>query len=223
VQFFWHLAGVREEVVDIYLRKQKSELDWIKYAIHSVNMPLSEDEFDEKHDNSDRTHARLRSLVVERWVGHQADYFLENAPQNQTTVKNRHLAATVLFVLGIALSVVLFFLHYLNMEHFKSEAHGYPPWLHYFIVSVGMLPAFAAAIGGYTEKMALSAQAKRYHWMSGIFSRAKTGLDRLLSGDDANQEEIKKLIFELGKEALEENADWLIIKRDRKLEMPTGG
>ena len=64
------------------------------------------------------------------------------------------------------------------------------------------------------------AQAKRYHWMSALFKQTSEQLKALLN--EQKSSEAQRLILDLGKEALEENGDWVIIHRERTLEVPKG-
>jgi hypothetical protein len=78
-------------------------------------------------------------------------------------------------------------------------------------------------MGGYAEKMALSAQAKRYGWMSALFTRARKQLGSILDGQDPSEDKVRiarNIIRELGREALEENGDWVLVHRERTLELP---
>ena len=54
--------------------------------------------------------------------------------------------------------------------------------------------------------------------MSEIFSRAEDSLQGLLKAGDF--EESHELIKELGQEALAENGDWVLLHRERPLEVP---
>jgi len=85
---------------------------------------------------------------------------------------------------------------------------------------MGITPAIAAAIGGYAEKMAFSAQAKRYDWMKALFERAANQLTNLVERRD--RAGAQQLIFDLGKEALEENGDWVMIHRERTADVYKG-
>jgi hypothetical protein len=219
VQFFWILSGDDKEVIEFYLRKQQSELDWIKYAVRSFNMPFSNEEFREKEKMKETPDTqllskRMKCVVLPNWIGVQADYFIEKTSKLGGKLKWQHRFGRSFFFFGVGTSIILFILHF-SIEYYPSGRER-----DIFIVAIGMALAIAAAFGGYTEKKAISAQAKRYAWMSGIFKRAKTELGKALKED--NFEEARKLISELGKEALEENADWLIIRRERKIEVPTG-
>jgi hypothetical protein len=89
-----------------------------------------------------------------------------------------------------------------------------------WILVLGMLPALAAAAGAYGEFMAYSAQAKRYEWMAALFARAFKRLDELVK--DKKFDRARQLLFHLGKEALAENGNWVLLHRERPLEPPVG-
>lgn len=250
VQFFWVLSGRNIEVLDYYLPKQKSELDWIKYAVHSLNMPLSETEFTEK-THIEKAHWRdvlinLETMVLEHWVKDQAGYFEGRAPKHKEQVEEYHFYGKVLVVSGVLISSLLIIVQFATQGDAHSGEHhsgSFTFFQHLSISMSAMAIAIAAAVGGYAEKAALSAQANRYFSMSRIFKRAQGKLENLLSGTQLENledlsprrqaqlkadhrareiREAQELVFELGKAALEENADWLIIRRERELEVPAG-
>ena len=68
--------------------------------------------------------------------------------------------------------------------------------------------------------MAFSAQAKRYDWMKALFDRAANQLTSLLARKD--HAGAQQLIFDLGKEALEENGDWVMIHREKTADVYKG-
>jgi hypothetical protein len=230
VQFFWGITGKGDEVVDFYLPKQKSELDWIKFAVRSFNLSYSKDEFEEKlHINSGKDEVRilerLRSFAFDLWIRKQAEYFGKKKwPEFEKQEKKSHFIGKVLIISGMVLAGMLFLAHAIcdNAPAAVSaeKGHLFEEIRHVVIILIALALASAAAIGGYTEKAAISALAKRFSWMSRIYKRAEIGLEGHLT--NSNLAEAQKLIFELGKVALEENADWLIIRRERELEVPTG-
>jgi hypothetical protein len=83
---------------------------------------------------------------------------------------------------------------------------------------MGMVLVIAGLISGYGERRALSEQIKQYSQMGTIFSLAERRLTDLL---DANEhQQAIDLIEELGKEALRENGDWVLLHRERSVEVP---
>ena len=89
------------------------------------------------------------------------------------------------------------------------------PWM---VLAIGMSLATAAAVKGYLEKIVLSEQSKQYERMAGSYVLASEKLREALSSE--NFAEARKLLLEVGKEALIENGDWLLLHRAQQLEVP---
>ena len=83
-----------------------------------------------------------------------------------------------------------------------------------FVFAASMLTVFAALRIAYGERMAFAEHARQYRATSILFKHAH---NRLKDGD-LTEEEVN-LFRELGKEALAENGDWLLLHRDRPLEV----
>jgi hypothetical protein len=80
------------------------------------------------------------------------------------------------------------------------------------------------ALGGlckvYAEVKAFRAQAQRYRRNGLVFNLAGKRLDTALASGDVPA--VQTLLFETGKAALAENADWLLIHRERPVSVPIG-
>lgn len=74
---------------------------------------------------------------------------------------------------------------------------------------MGLAAVAAALIYGYAEIMALSDESKQYGRMERIFSSA---LHKAVGPD---------LLEALGKEALAENGEWVLMHREHPIERPT--
>ncbi|MGH8605228.1 MAG: hypothetical protein ACREXR_21295, partial [Gammaproteobacteria bacterium] len=73
VQFFWRLAGLHSSVADHYLRRQKSEIDWIRDSIRTWGMrvlPESEDTLQQGQQ------------VLTYWVNDQRRYFKNSSDRD---------------------------------------------------------------------------------------------------------------------------------------------
>jgi hypothetical protein len=219
VQLFWNIAGLPDEVSDHYLRQHRTELEWIRNAIRSWNVPAVHScgvagSVEESVAAPDRV-PLLKELVHDHWVEKQRQFFSKNTARDRGKLERHDRWVKWLFVLGLALAILVVVLDWV-----LHESGGYLRWHHWLIVAMGTAPAIAAAMEGYAEKLAFSAQAKRYQWMSALFTRASAQLQKLLSPDQLG--EAQQLIRELGKEALEENGDWVIIHRGRPMKVPRG-
>lgn len=266
VQFYWRMVGVRKSVADYYLRKQKSELDWIRNAIRVWSLWPAPD-----------LEAPMPPVVT-HWVRNQYLYFTR-ATQRDYKKKVRFgyigygllgfslVLATVqvfmetqpLWVKAISLApfVVASFHVVKKMRGLRSKgkpqrhAHRLTAsrwnkirlrptifvygliflgsmaigaqavkWLSYPKISffTSVLTIAAGTLYGYADKRAFSAHVKQYERMRIIYTNAYVRLRNLLAAD--NRSAVKILLEELGKEALLENGDWILIHRERPIEVP---
>ena len=93
---------------------------------------------------------------------------------------------------------------------------------HVLIVFMGFTPIVAALWINYSEKISLHAQSKQYARFAVIFNRARKIFESLKENSETNRLQMNKLIKELGKEALIENGDWVLMRRERPIEIPKG-
>jgi hypothetical protein len=89
-------------------------------------------------------------------------------------------------------------------------------WL---IVVVVLNVALAALVQWYGEKRAFAAHYRQYKRMVTIFLRAYERLMELPKSSGTPNES-RKILMDLGCEALREHADWLLLHRDRPVEFP---
>ncbi len=109
-------------------------------------------------------------------------------------------------LLGLTvIAVVLYFSH--NLLGFHEEGH----LVHGLIIlAVILLAVSGGLIHFYMNKKAIAEHVKQYKRMIIIFTNARDHFHAL--GD--------KGIVELGREALAENGDWVLLHRERPLEVP---
>jgi hypothetical protein len=194
VQFFWRLAGVEGSAADHYLRKQRSELDWVRRAVRAWDLGVPP-------PASDTSSARLH-LVLEYWVRSQRAYFTPGAKRNDRRSRIiRYVGFGFLAVtIGLACAT-LFFGSY-----------------HPLLAASGLVPAMWAFVQFYADKTALGPLAKQYARMSYGFAAAEDALAASLHTGDHRR--AQKLLSELGVEALTENGDWVLLYRERPLDVP---
>ena len=97
-------------------------------------------------------------------------------------------------------------------HYFKEEQHD---WI---VVAMGLTAVTAALLHGYAEKRALAEHHKQYKRMKLLFLRAKELLDELPK--TPGNADARELILDLGKEALAEHGDWVLLHRERPIELP---
>ena len=238
VQFFWRLAGLPDAAEDHYLRKQRSELEWIRYALRTWNAFGSEG-----GEAAGPAGAVERIGFVARcWVRGQHQWFQKSARRE----RGRHLgwrgAGDVLFILNLAGAAVLFVVLLIFLGRFsahpasKTEPAGAAapsekaapsreedPLVkveQWWVIGLELTVVVAALCIGYTERLAHAQHGKQYQTMSVLFGRASAALEKVLHARPPDQARAARILRELGKEALAENADWLLMHRERPLEVP---
>jgi hypothetical protein len=219
VQYFWSTAGLEARVEDHFLREQRDELEWIRQAVRSTALG-SVRPIDDSRDNS------KLELVRDCWIDDQFRYFAGNPdrPEKYGKAEGNRLMDTKwsaragrLFLLGIGAAIVVTPFHGFFAESLPDVGDGIVQAL---IVGYGMLFASAGVCKVYLETKAFSEQANRYQRMALSMSLARSRLDKAISAGDANDGRI--VISEIGKEALAENGDWLLVHRDRPVKVPLG-
>jgi hypothetical protein len=221
VQTFWTLAGIKHTVANHYLRKQKSELDWIRSAIRAWALKLQ----------SMSVRPDL-PLVQKHWVDDQARFFQKRARQDFKHYRRERALtgvcivalAFVAFIWGciMALSVVGV-ISGLTPQSLGAKLLFLPGMEINGAVAIimTMLPGIAGAIAAFSVKMAFSEQRKQYARMRDLYSRGSLCLAEALSKGD--QQLAQRIVLDLGKEALEENGDWVLLHREREFEIRLGG
>lgn len=223
VQFFWKLAGMRENVTDHYHRKYKAEMNWIFYAIRNVSIKANMEVL--KQPASDIK--QKLETVKDRWIENQNKYFKDKAgirkkwAEDAEKFTTRFFVIAMVFVLGI-FSIKGFLLiqqnsleNIMNMEDIKD-------WKIYsvLLVLIDTFIAIGAARAVYVEKKGFNEEAKQFQRMKDLFQKGSNVMIECLKKDDLKGAE--KLVIELGKEALTENGDWLLLRRSKPMEVPLG-
>ncbi len=209
VEFYWRLARVRESVYDHYLARQEGELDWIRNAMRAARLH-------EPNGASNASEGSKREAILEvvlaRWAEEQERYFAGVALDEQRRANRIRLESQVCLgiagLAGIALAVAKMLAGRLN--------HAFP----WSVTIVTLALAGAALLTGYAQMRAYDEHARRYERMRELFHLAGERLSALLREGDLNG--AKAVLVQLGREALAETCDWLLLHRERQIEVPTG-
>ena len=107
---------------------------------------------------------------------------------------------------------------------FWSQLETLPTWHRWIVVLMGFAPIGAALWETYAERLGLRTQVNQYARFAGIFGRAKRFAERLERhpGQHDRQHALVALLRELGREALMENGDWVLLLRERPIVLPKG-
>lgn len=221
VQSAWYCGGLTGHLVDTeYLRMQESELQWIRMALRYFYLLYCEER---EHPEASHEHP-----VCQDWIRSQWEYYYR-AQRRQAILKrllDRVGLAAILFgiactvgsgialaagnVLGCALFAVLC---HQTMPLSRASFGILTQLLTEPLVLAAVLGALFSHIG---EKRSLAANARRYQRMFRVFERARADLRAIREGKPGNASDI---LYELGRAALAEHADWLIMRRERPIKV----
>lgn len=228
VQVFWSLAGLHHQVGDHYLYKHRAELGWIRYALRGV-LPWA-------RAVSSGVPAPQRAVIQAGWIADQKAYFARAAARNHHSSRRSRNCVYGFLWIGVAVATLLLIAEvsvnglfglpaFLGKDKLLSlssllgfSAQGVKDLKYLAIITMGVMPALAAFFGISSEMRAFEGHAQGYDLMNQIFSRAMDAEAKVAVDDDA----FRRLVFELGREAINENAGWLMDHRHRPIENRMG-
>jgi len=209
IQFFWQLAGLGENVADHYLRKIRSEIDWIRQAIRawSIDHELLSLESTHKSPDSNTTCKFLRTY----WIDDQYNYFKSACQNHEKNLASKKRAARIVLRTGIGIAVIWLLLAVTEYVPFVKTEYN----ISLIAFTLTMVLTIVGTIHFYLERLALNMQAKQYGMMESVFSQAGEAIE-------AGKSNAEEVILELGKEALSENGDWIMLRRHLPIESRIG-
>ena len=203
VQFYWRLAGLPDSASSSYLRKQLDELRWIREALRAAAALTP----------SVTAHPEL---AIEHWVGGQAVYYADRAQSQRKRLHHLERRSRLFLGAGLLATAILVV--------FWNRLETLPLWHRWLVVLMGFAPIGAALWETYVERLGLRTQVNQYARFAGIFRRARRfaeRLDRHPTRHDRHHA-LTALLRELGREALMENGDWVLLLRERPIVLPKG-
>ena len=215
VQFYWSLAGINETVAEYYLGKHRSELDWIRNAFRTWGIPVA----------APAQVPPQLDLVMEWWVHKQKVYFGTRRDAKKHKRSHRRVRYLLFFAGGMAALIILASLLRLVWVSMRDN------WMLWLgkegpVQAAGITLITLALVGAgllehYDDKMAFSEHAKQYGRMRTLFAWSEGLIESALK--QGRPKRAQALIRDLGIAALEENGDWVLLHRERPLEVPYGG
>jgi hypothetical protein len=203
-------AGTVAVLADAYPIGQPSELAWIKTSLRSLELLDHVEGTGREKDLDPRCHRVVRRC----WVYGQWQFFLRRGASHNGLAEFLEDWAAVLLVVPALVLVPLLLLTAIG-EAGKHSMLGVDLY-GAFLVIIGLMPGVAAALAGYSERLALKGQARQYDRMRALFERGYGLLPEQI--DERTASLVRALYRELGIEAMKENAEWVAIYRQRPIE-----
>jgi hypothetical protein len=208
VRFFWQIGGIEESVADNYIEKQRTELDWIRYGLRGWTIGSAAGVGGAWASTDDRL-----SFILENWVKGQDTYF-EGAAEKRLKHSERMelwVSACIFaaLIVGAAVLAAVGIAQYREGELWKG-----PEWLDWLLIVIDAFLAGGALLHHANQRRAHAELRKQYARMKDIFNNAS----RTIQVNDFKK--VRNCLLKLGRAALEENGDWVLLHRERPLELP---
>ncbi|HZW12161.1 MAG TPA: hypothetical protein VFF81_03085 [Noviherbaspirillum sp.] len=214
VQFFWKQAGLQDNAADHYLKEQRDELEWIRQVLRCLELPRVEMPIGAPADDK----VAGTRLALDYWVRDQFNYFAgtrQKAQANRTADEKITRQAKALFIGGIcvlALTGLFQIFFALRVSVFADNV------IQTCIVIYNLLFWALPAVNLYGDIMGYSEHAKRYKKMGYYFGICEQKLAQALLDKDTFR--ASELLRQIGRQALVENGDWLLLHRQRPVQVP---
>ncbi|MEM3260146.1 MAG: hypothetical protein QW533_07165 [Thermoplasmata archaeon] len=190
VEFFLRLAGKQEDIADLYLRKHKQYLQWIREVLRSSNV----------FDPQEKPYLEA---IKDYWINGQLNYFSHSSAENMNKVNILRKISNILFIIGLCSAFAAILMNIFNLKVFISLT----------VLLLISFPSLAALVEIYIDRSIIEDSAEEYFRMKEIFKRANDLWEK------SNEDKVS-IIVELAKEALRENADWLLLHIHTSEKMP---
>ena len=217
VQFFWTMAGIAEPVDKYYLVDHRAELDWIRIALKNVWL-LHQDQADFPSTTPD-----LKS-VLDNWVVDQEQWYRIKADRQSRSVHLRETVSKYALQLAVAWSVLVpigitLVARWHVLAHLKaliSEKQVKSDLVYQiFHIALAVPALLAGAYRLWIEQAGYEEQSRDYRSMQREFSVKAKEIEKNIDAVETAQ----ALLVSLGVEALKENGRWLMLHRERPLEV----
>ncbi len=207
VVIYWRLAGLRESIIDQYLGRHIAAIGWLPNSILGLlTLPPPDIEYAQRDG--------LR-IADKFWVDRQLAYYERQSTRQGRRVMLYRRFAGSLYGLTLVFSVVV--------AIYGVVVTKPSPLRDILIMLMASGPAVAALWIAYAEKQGWEKHVKEYARNAALFARAHELIVNFgKSKSPATFPYIQKVLLELGKEAICENAEWAVLHRVKPPKIPLG-
>jgi hypothetical protein len=207
VQFYWSWAGLSQPVESCYLKRHRGELNWIRFVLRNW-FPAA-----------DSPGTASSSPALNSWINNQLDYFA-GPDRHSGAIKTNHdknlgyqhwalvfiYVAAVLGFLAAAVTVAaLPFFEETGQTLKTGETLNTVG--HVLTFACGIFIILTAVCYTIRERFAFSEHEKNYTAMKNLLLKA--------SHEQQEGQPVATTLRDLGEQALTENAEWLMLHRER--------
>jgi hypothetical protein len=208
VQFYWAFSGIPNLVNDQFEFPEDFEPGWICAALRGLFL------FSPLHIPSSMENL---NDVLHSWVIAQGTWFKGRTGRQRKALHRKEKTARVLFACLLTLALLVALVATLPIPLLKAFCSQYPDLrehLHFVIV----MSTFALGLFGFwIEQAGFEELARSYYRMSQVFSRGASELSEAIQA--ADEKCAVSIVRSLGAMALRESSSWLIMRRERAIEI----
>jgi hypothetical protein len=242
VQLYWVAAGIGESVTSSYPQQARSEMSWIRQAVQAYSLGLHECRTAFTRLALAHQMVWLRT-ISHYWLAGQRDYYHRRHAAYHRAYHKCHYGGLALAMLGWLLALGLVAGDVMAVvtprvpaaesapssftptaaapdSHAMAGSHGWSARhpQHGLLVLPGTLVVAGGLLIAYGERRTFEELARQYNHMYVLFVQSIEALQTYLDrGDVAAAQHV---LIATGCEALTEHANWLILRRARKFELP---
>jgi hypothetical protein len=158
----------------------------------------------------------LRDYLNRYWIESQVSY-QERTSGRQRTFEHGLIRVTeLLFLVTLAAAFVHIFAGSIFPETGKAglESHGF--WEGILVVVSIVVPAFGAAVHGFSTQRQFRRHSERYRRMAGVLAQVQAEM-----ADAATVERVREVAADTEQIMREENSDWFGVMRVHDMELIT--
>ncbi len=211
VAFFWQIGGIGEPVADNYLEKQRTELDWIRYGLRGWRIEADGGACSTWSNPADRL-----TFILDHWVKDQHGYFEKASKISEKQAERTETWVSTCLTFAIGIAIVLFAV-VVYVQYAEGEWLQCPEceWTDLPVILIDAFLAAGAILHHSNYRRAHAEHRRQYTRMIDIFENALRTI-----GQKAELPAARVCLRKLGQEALLENGDWVLLHRERPLELP---
>ena len=207
VAIYWRLSGIPESIIDQYLGRHIAAIGWLPNSILGLlTLPPP-----------DIKYAQREGLRVadKFWVDRQLAYYEHQSTRQGMRVRLYRRFAGSLYGLTLVFSVVV--------AVYGVVVTKPSPLRNLLIMLMASGPAVAALWIAYAEKQGWEKHVKEYARNAALFAHAHKLIENFAASQaPAAFSHIQRVLLELGKEAITENAEWAVLHRVKPPAIPIG-
>lgn len=203
VQFYWAASGVRRGKIskfahDNFLQTQDSDLGWIRNVMRAAGIEC---------DASDYRKREGLEFTLREWLGDassgQLGYYRRKGAERLRRHRRIQFLSNMVFWIGFIAIASLIILSPSANERLHDPLS----------ILMGVMLLLVGIGQSYSFSLGDAELLKQYSFMCRIFGNARRRIDKLDSDDEK-----RRVLRVLGNAALDENAQWILMHRERALD-----